>query len=165
MSILHQPSPIETAKVSVNSHPVTRNSANEEPRLPAGWYEDGQAAVRNRQPFSPEHMETRERYQAEHRAWEDRMEAKGRGYSPETGYRLVDDGEQVLMDYLRLTGAPAEIIDIAKWLPTAAVVKHNFFWSWKSMSRFHAVRVGQFVPAMRAAIKSIRFFLDAAKVQ
>jgi len=71
----------------------------------------------------------------------------------------------VLMDNLRLTGAPADIIDIAKWLPTAAVVKHNFFWSWKSMSRFHAVRVGQFVPAMRAAIKSIRFFLDAAKVQ
>jgi hypothetical protein len=165
MSILQQSPVIETKKVSVNSHPGARVNADEEPRLPAGWYEDSLAAVRNRQPFSPEHIAIRKQYEAEHRAWEDRMEARGRGYSPSTVVSLVDGGEQVLMDYLRQTGAPAEIIDIARWLPTAAVVKYRFFFNWQKIDRFNAVHVGQFVPALRAAIKSIRYFLDAAKPQ
>lgn len=139
--------------------------SDEEPRLPESHYAEFREDVKHGRASSSEHIAVSEQHQADHKVWEARMEKKGRGYTAGTVRGLALDSQVILMDYLRLTGAPDEILKIAEWQSLAFALQYSHFWKWSALSYGQLVQVGQLVPILRSAIKSIKFYPKAPKNQ
>ena len=161
MSILQQSPIIVAPAVSMIS--TSSRKADEEPQLPAEFDHGVKAAVKAGRAWTEEQISGLDQFRADHAAWHARMAKKGKGYSPDTVRNLSMDAQAILMDYLELTGAPEEIKTIAKWNTTAENIWARYYFSWNALDDYAAARVAQFVPALRQAIKVVRFFLNAAQ--
>lgn len=133
------------------------------PEMPADVAKRMRRAEQRGKPYDPQDFAAWQGYHAQLETWKEQAAAIGRAYDPHEVWEVEYEAHNALMQYLRASGAPEEIITIAAAERILTYAFLVYGRRWQRMSDICAADVARYMPAAKKALRAVRALIKTLR--